>query len=79
MSQRCERQRSHQTNSLVNPTALMPAVPYDRRFSADWGLVKAEEQRAAREAAAIEARDREAAAVERQRASGASVWWQRDE
>jgi hypothetical protein len=55
--------------------AMFAPVPFDRRYSAEWALVKEEEQRAAREEHEREQQEREAAAVEAQRRSVGRVWW----
>jgi len=52
--------------------ARFAPVPFDRRYSAEWGLVWEEEARAARERQEREEAEREAKAIESQHGP---VWW----
>ena len=69
--------------TLWPPPRPSPALhaappPYDPRFSEHWGELKIQEEQVARDNAEREAREREAAAIASQEASGAPVWWKRD-
>jgi hypothetical protein len=54
--------------------SMFEPVPYDRRYSPEWGLVQDEERREARERDEREAKEREAKALENYHGP---KWWER--
>jgi hypothetical protein len=58
----------------LNPTVFAPHPP-NPHFSADWGLIREQQEQQVREQAVRDGEEREQSAIEAQRQSGAPVWW----